>query len=247
MFITNNQLFYDTINFFYHKIKLICVISIFSALITSNIDYLIIPDIKNIYILCVNKISTAHSLIHIIEDMTQEQQNVLFKYSLIRSITSLIGNTILTFSIIILVNMASSRTFFNYITMFKNLIFMLPNLFLLMLIITIITQFCFMILVIPGILLCILFSLSPIILIRERTNVLTSLKKSCKITYSQIKILSPAIIAWLFLKFLLLIFDAILNILPGNFFIVILSTIINLITSFLIVYLYRFYMIFSSS
>lgn len=246
MFITNNQLYYDTFNFFYHKIKLILTISIISALITSNIDYYIVPDIKSIYMFCLNKSNNTHSIINIVQDITPEQQTVLFKYSIIRSITSLIGNTFLVFSMVMLINIVSLKKLTNYDLIYKEFIFILPHLFLLMLLITGIVQCGFILLVIPGVLLCILLSLSPIILIKEKVNILTSLKKSYKITSSYIRILTPSIIIWLFSKFVLLTLDAILNILPGNFFIIILNTLINLITSILIIYLYRFYM-FSSS
>lgn len=247
MFITNNQLYYDTFNFFYHKIKLILTISIISALITSNIDYYIVPDIKNIYMFCINKSNNTHSLINMVQEITPEQQTVLFKYSIIRSITSLIGNTFLIFSIVMLVNLTASKKLVNYNILYKEFLFVLPHLFLLILLVTCIVQFGFILLVIPGVLCCILLSLSPIILITEKVNLLTAIKKSSKITYNYIRILSPSIVIWLFSKFLLLTLDAILNILPGNFFIVILNTLINLITCTLIIYLYRFYMLYSSS
>ncbi|BBI01227.1 hypothetical protein BUCNMO_215 [Buchnera aphidicola (Nipponaphis monzeni)] len=243
MSIVGNSLYHDTFHFFYKKLKFIFLISLCTACITSYIDYLIIPDISNIYHICTNKYLHSHSFVGLIKEMNQQQQKILFKYSIIRSVSSLIGNALLAYSTITFVHIICTNKSFDYFLLAQDCISIFPNLFLLILLITCIIQLGFMLLIIPGILFCILCALSPIILITEKKNILQSLQNSIIITTNAIKMLISPIIIWLFFKFILLIIHSIFTFIPENILMLTLNVIINLITSILIIYLCRFYML----
>ncbi|MCU4136953.1 envelope biogenesis factor ElyC [Buchnera aphidicola (Sitobion miscanthi)] len=247
MKITINELRHDTCYFFYKQIRTIFFISIFIAFINLIIDVFVKPNIHIISIIENNNFINAHSLLELINSMSLEEKHELLKYSIFKIIESLMSKTVLLGSIIILISSVSNSEKKTIITSICSLFSFLPNLFILNFLSTIIIQIGFMLFIIPGVLLSITLSLSPIIFSFKKHGLIDSIRLSISISWRYIKIISPCILTWMFSKFILTVFLDHIHFLNKNILDLISNISMNILFSILIIYLFRFYMIFLRS
>ncbi|QCI17672.1 UPF0259 family protein [Buchnera aphidicola (Acyrthosiphon lactucae)] len=247
MSITVSKLCHDTRYFFYKQIGIIFFISIFVALINILIDMFIEPDIHIVSIIENNKFINTGSLLELIGNMNLEEKNELLKYSIVKIIESLMSKTLLLGSTIILISFLSENRNKSIVSAIYSFLSFLPNLFILNFLITFITQIGFMFLIIPGILLSITLSLSPIIFSFKKHGLIDSMRLSMYISWKYIKIIGPGILFWICSKFILTILVSHINFFNKNILFLIFNISINILFSILIIYLFRFYMILSRS
>lgn len=245
--ITKNLLYRDTRYFIYNNIAYIILIVCFTTFFMMLLDTLITPDIKQISFLYEDTQKDFFTLFDIIKNMSIEQKKILLKSSVSKMFCSLISNTILFSSIISLITIVSSGSKVTLSVFFSILKILFNNLLILMFILFIMIKISFTCFIIPGIFVTNLLSLSPIILCIERSSILTAMLSSIKIVYKNLKITFPSVLLWLFLKVLCLFIPAFYDLSHINMIFLFLFFIQYLTSAAVIIYLFRFYMLFRTS
>jgi len=247
MLITASQLYNDTYYFFYKQIKPIFFIAISVTFINIILDIFIKPDINIASIIENNQFTNSSSLLELISNMNLEEKYELLKYLFLKMLALLVIKTIFLGSIINLISTVSENVKKSIISWVYSLILFLPSLFVLNFMTTFIIQIGFMFLIIPGILLSIILSLSPIIFSFKKHSLIDSIRLSMFISWKNIKIIGPGILFWIFGKLFLTILFSHIDFINKNILYVLLNISINILFSILIIYLFRFYMIFLRS
>ncbi|XBC40987.1 MAG: YciC family protein [Buchnera aphidicola (Nurudea yanoniella)] len=245
MHITENLLYRDTINFLKIKWLAVFIISLLSSSITIILEHIFLPNANILTLLYESKINQNIPLFEFLKTLTFDQQRKLLFFLIQKLCSSLAGSAFLIGTLTIFIQSISLKKE-NFFLKLKNVHFFLyVNLFLLMFIITAIVQIGLIFLVIPGIICFIFLSLSPIILIIKNTNIIESIFSSIKIAFNNFKIIFPAVMLWFFSKLIILITFSNLKIIPELILLFLLNTILNLISSILVIYLFRLYMLLS--
>ncbi|WP_225639251.1 YciC family protein [Candidatus Profftia sp. (ex Adelges kitamiensis)] len=246
MSITARRLYRDTFNFFFNQLNTICFLGILTAFISMILNQIFTLggyDIGNFF----NTNNTLISGINfqeLIKQMTPEQQIVLLKVSAAASLSALIGNIVLLGSMLVLIPSVSEGKYISAPQAIYDSIPMLPRLLLLMFLCTLIVQLGITVFIVPGIMLAVGFSLSPIILSKEKTSVFRSIQSSFRISFINVRFISPVMIIWLAVKLtLLLLARIIISTLHPNISTIIISSLSHFASAFLIIYLSRLYML----
>ncbi|MCV2499892.1 MAG: YciC family protein [Candidatus Lightella neohaematopini] len=237
------NIYFDVINFirnqFYNIMMLVLIVSILSTLV----NHILISFNEK---LLLNNIIVEHgnlNLSQFIQQLSSEQQHLILKVSIINTITILINNIFIVSGILIIID---TLKYTRKEQIIKILIFFLtkklPKLSILIFLLTIVIQFGLLLLVIPGIILTILLSFSPIILFINQISISKSMYNSIIFSLNNFKLVYPIILLWLIVKMILLV------IITKLFFItplttnIILSSVNNLLLSILIIYIFRLYL-----
>ena len=104
-----------------------------------------------------------------------------------------------------------------------------------------------MLLVIPGVLLSITLPLSPIILSFKKHGLIDSIRVSIDLSWKHVKCIGPGVLFWIFGKFILTMLLSHIYFLNTNITYFVVNISMNILFSILIIYLFRFYMIFLRS
>lgn len=247
MIITTNLLYRDTINFL--KLKWFSVLNFvfLSSFLTIIIDSIFTPHIDFLSVFYSSKLQEHYSLFDFINTLTFRQKKILLIASISRALSLLIGNTFLLGNLIVFIKTISKKN--NKDTSILNNMFKVPfnRVFLLLIIITLVTQLGLILFIIPGIFLLILLSISPIILLVEKKTIIDSLYSSINTVINYYKIIVPAVISWLFLKCVILFIFSYIQIFPEYIKFFLLNFCMNVISSILIIYLFRFHMLIVQS
>ncbi|MCV2518736.1 MAG: YciC family protein [Candidatus Lightella neohaematopini] len=237
------NIYFDVVNFvrnqFYNIMMLVLIVSILNTLI----NHILISFNEK---LLLNNIIIEHGNLNLnqfIKQLSSEQQHLLLKISIINTITNLINNIFIISGMLIIIDVLKYTEKEQII---KILIFFLtkklPKLSILIFLLTIIIQFGLLLLVIPGIILIILLSFSPVILFTNQISISKSIYNSIIFSINNFKLVYPIILLWLIIKMILLI------IITKLFFIIplttniILNSVNNLLLSILIIYIFRLYL-----
>ncbi|QIQ41863.1 MAG: UPF0259 family protein [Buchnera aphidicola (Microlophium carnosum)] len=247
MLITVRKLRDDTHHFFYKQIGPIFFISISVTLINMLVDMFIKPDRYILSIIENNKLINASSLLELINNMNLEEKYELFKYSTLKTIESLMSKTMLLGSVIILISVLSKSEKKTIISSILSFFSFIPSLFILNFLTAFVVQIGYMFLIIPGILLSITLSLSPIILSFKKYGIIDSMRISVYISWKYINIIGYSVLFWMCSKFILTILLDQIYFINKNILFLISNVTINILFSILIIYLFRFYMIFLRS
>lgn len=242
MSITASSLYRDTGNFFRHQLITLVLMSLLTAFVTVMLLHAFTPGDDQMAILQQGDISSA-SLFEMVQSMSPEQQQVLLRASAAGTFAGLVGNTLLLGGMLCLIPLVSSGQRVSALRAIGTAAPLLPKLLLLTFLITLVAQLGFMVLVVPGVLLTIVLSLSPIILANEKLGVIASMRASMRMAWKNVRLIAPAIILWLLAKLAVMFFFTSLVVLPMNVSTVIFTAIGNLISTLLVIYLYRLYML----
>lgn len=247
MSITASSLYRDTMNFTRHQLVTLLLMSLLTALITVLLNQALIPGQEQLQLL--NNVggdlsSTATlGLQDLIAQMTPEQQMVLLKVSAAGTFSALLGNTLLTGGVLTLVRQVSDGQRLSALRAIGASAPLFLRLFFLILVGTLLVQLGMLLLIIPGMLLAIAVSLSPVIAVVENKGLFASLRASAKMAYANLKLVAPAVLFWLLAKIALLMLVARLPFSSPTVMAVIMNGISNLISAIFLIYLFRLYML----
>ncbi|ACS85731.1 YciC family protein [Musicola paradisiaca] len=248
--ITASRLYRDTLNFTRNQFLSILLLSLLTAFIAVFLGYAFMPGSEQLQMLSNSNIDLSAierpDIGDIIQQMSPEQQWVLLRASAAGTFSSLLGNAVLTGAMLILLHIVSAGQHTSALRAISASVPFLPRLFGLMLVCTLLIQLGMLLLVVPGILLAIAFSLSPIIAVTEKSGVFASMRASSKLAFAHFRLTTPAIILWLLVKVAVLMLIARLPTMSPTAMAIILNGISNLLSAMLLVYLFRLYMLIRS-
>ncbi|ACR68865.1 UPF0259 family protein [Edwardsiella ictaluri] len=242
--ITARSLYRDSVNFFRHQLTPIVLLALLTAFISVMLNQALSPGAQAISQLSSgDSISAARGLQEMIRQMTPEQQMTLLKVSAASSFSVLIGNVLLLGGMLMLIPQASSGIRLSALRAIGLSAPMLPRLLLLMLLCTLMVQLGITLFILPGIILTVGLALSPMIMTTEHCGVIATIRSSFRLSFANVRLISPAILLWMLMKLVLLLLVDTLAALHPSLGMVIMGTLSNLISAGLIIYLSRLYML----
>lgn len=249
MSITASTLYRDSFNFFRNHTTSILLLALLTAFISVVLNQAFYPDMEQLQRLNTlegGSIPTGEiNFRQLLAQMTPEQQMVLLKLSAVETFSALVGNTLLAGGILTLVRLISEGQSVSVLRALAISAPRLPGLLLLLFICTLLIQLGLMAFVLPGLILAIAFSLSPVIYLTDRERVFSSLKLSAKHAFSNTRLIVPAMMTWLAAKLLLLFMVSYLASFGLSPFItsIVINALSNLLSCLFLIYLFRLSML----
>lgn len=238
--ITARTLFHDTLNFFRHQMSPLILLALVAAFINVLFSHAFSPSIDDLASL---EDISGSGLQNMLQSMTEDQRNTLLKFSAISGLAGLISNVILLGGVLALIPLATQGERPTALRAISTSAPMLPRLLLLLFLCTLIIQLGITVFILPGLFLAVGLVLSPIILASEETGIITAIRQSFRLSFTNIRLVSPAIMLWLALKLTLVLFAVVFAALGPMIGELILSTLSNIISIWLILYLARLYLL----
>ncbi|SFU84822.1 YciC family protein [Xenorhabdus koppenhoeferi] len=240
MLITANTLYRDSINFLKNQLLNIVILSVLAALVTTLLEHFLMPNGEQLNLLVgiqnAFKESGNAGVKDFAAQLTPDEQFMFLRTAFGILFTNIFGNTLLTASVLILINAVSNGQQTNAIHASTLSITLLPRMFLLMFICTLLVQIGYVLMLLPGVLFSIAFALAPIFLFEKGKSVFAAMQASWKLAFENMRLLIPAILLWIAAK---LILELLLSKTPY----LVLSVLNNLLSALLLVYLFRLYML----
>ncbi|MBD2815564.1 UPF0259 family protein [Xenorhabdus sp. Flor] len=238
--ITANTLYRDSLNFFKHQLLNIVILSVLAALVTTLLEHVFMPDGEQLKLLVeiqdAFKESGNAGIKNFVEQLTPEEQLMFLRTAFGILFSNIFGDTLLTVSVLILISAISNGHQTNALQVSKLSLIHLPKMLLLMFICTLLVQMGYLLMFIPGVLFSITFAFAPIFLLDKGKGVFTSMQKSWRLAFNNFRLLVPAVLLWIAIKLILILG---LSRLPD----IALSSLNNLLSSMLLIYLFRLYML----
>jgi hypothetical protein len=246
MSITANSLYRDTGRFLRHELISVLLIALLSSLITVVLNQALAPAAGQLTVFNDDHINNGLSLSEVLHHISPEQQKLLLRTAVVSAFAALTGDTLLLGGMLCLLLLASEGQRVSALRAIGTAAPLLPRLLLLTFLMTLLIQLGFMLFILPGIVLGILFSLSPIILISEKTGAIAAMRGSFGLVLSHFKLITPAVLLWLLAKMALLSLASLLSTLPGSVSALLVNGIKYFVLAVLVIYLFRLYMLVRS-
>lgn len=245
-----STLYRDMFNFFRNQFTNISVMALLTALISVIISYALSPGIEQLMALTdnANMSGTANmSLQQLIQQMSVEQQSILLKASAAGTFAGLVGNVLLTGGLLTMIRLVSDRQPVNVLRAIGLSASLLPRLLLLIFLITLLVQLGLLLVIVPGIVLAIFFSMAPVIATSNNIGAIKSMRMSTSLACANLRLLVPIVFFWLLTKAAVLLLAPQLTLVSTLVKIVLLNSLSNLISALLLIYLYRLYMLLTQT
>ncbi|AEW44533.1 hypothetical protein SCc_381 [Serratia symbiotica str. 'Cinara cedri'] len=250
MSITANVLYRDSFYFFRNKLGSILIIVLLTAFISVSLNHFLGNDTEMLKILGTIKgdfaTSTSLSIQEFINQITPEQQIILLQASAAATFSALVGKALLVSGVLTLLRLVSQGQCPSMLSVIGASIPVLPRLMIMLFICSLLIQLGIRLLVVPGVIMALAFSLSSVIMTTDQKGILASIKSSYKMAFDNVRIIAPAMIIWLVAKLLILLIFSYLPSFVPNITNLVFTTLSNLISTLLLIYLFRLYMLLRS-
>lgn len=246
MSIMASTLYRDMLNFFRNQFASILLLALLTALIRVVLEHALSPGSEQLMTLSdgTHIGATADmSLQQLVRQMSVEQQRVLLKAAAAGTMASLVGNVLLAGGLLTMIRLVSNRQPVSVLRAIGLSALLLPRLLLLIFLTTLLVQLGLLLIIMPGILLSIAFSLAPVIATSDNLGAIKSMRLSASLAFANFRLLSPAVMFWLLTKAAVLLLAPQFTLVSSLVVSVLLNGLSNLISALLLIYLYRLYML----
>ncbi|HGJ5876354.1 MAG TPA: YciC family protein [Arsenophonus sp.] len=245
MSIAANSLISDSFNFLKNQLSGLFILSFISATISQILYYFLVPIDEMVTIVkTLNGQNDSISFLTWASQLSDEEKAIMMRVSLLSLTTIFIGSILLVSSVLTYLSELSTGNNISALQAFALSLRILPSMLILLVVCTIMIYFGFMLFILPGIILAIGFSLSPVILIITKNIMpLRAISQSWKIAFRHWWLILSMLLLWLALQMLLTMLLGQFRFLPGIVNNIISFTLNNLLTSFTLIYFFRLYML----